>query len=401
MRKSIGSTFGEPTPGEVPVAGRETVLRIERLVAGGAGLARMPDGRVAFVPLAAPGDRVRARVVRERRREVHAEILEVVEPGPARRAAPCPYFGTCGGCDWMHLAEEAQREAKGAILREALRRLGGVSWEAPIEVVASPPFGYRSRARLAVRGGRVGFLEARSARVVDVEACAVLEPEGSRALGEVRRAAREGNAPGEVHVAVGEEGAACSPPIPGVPAGPVTWRLGGQEFRFDPDAFAQANRALAEDLRCEAVGEGRGDRALDLYCGAGFFSLALAPRFREVLGVDGDARAIGRARENARSLPGLRFVAAGAREWFARGEAPERADFVLLDPPRTGTEPEVLEGVARLRPARAVLVGCDPATFARDVGRLVRLGWRLERLRAFDLFPQTHHVEAVGRLVPA
>ncbi len=114
-----------------------------------------------------------------------------------------------------------------------------------------------------------------------------------------------------------------------------------------------------------------------------------------------DARAIQRARENARSLSGLRFVAAGAREWFERGQTPERADFVLLDPPRAGAEPGVLEGVARLRPARVVLVGCDPAAFARNVGRLVRLGCRLERLRAFDLAPQTHHVEAVGRLVPA
>src|SRR5262245_13099779 len=301
----------------------------------------------------------------------------------------------------MHLAEEAQREAKGAILREALRRLGGVSWEAPIEVVASPPFGYRSRARLTVRGGRVGFLGARSARLVDVEACAVLEPEGSRALGEMRRAARGGKLPAEIHLAVGEEGAACSPAIPGIAAGPVTWRLGGQEFRFDPDAFAQANRALAEVLRREAVGDARGDRAVDLYCGAGFFALALAPRFREVLGVDGDARAIERARENARSLPGLRFVAAEARGWLARGEAPDHADFVLLDPPRAGAAPGVLEGVARMRPAGISLVGCDPATFSRDVGMLVRRGWRLERLAAFDLFPQTHHVEAVGRLVPA
>ncbi|MGH7149782.1 MAG: class I SAM-dependent RNA methyltransferase, partial [Planctomycetota bacterium] len=281
------------------------------------------------------------------------------------------------------------------------RRLGGIAWGAPIEVVLSPPFGYRSRARLAVRGGRVGFLGAKSARVVDVETCAVLEPEGSRALGEIRRTARRGSVPSEVHLAVGEEGAACSPPVPGVCAGPVTWRLGGREFRFDPEAFAQANRALAEDLRREAVGGARGDRAVDLYCGAGFFALALAPTFREVLGVDGDARAIERARENARSLPGLRFVAAGAREWFARGEAPERADFVLLDPPRAGAAPGVLEGVARMAPARIALVGCDPATFSRDAGRLVRLGWRLERLRAFDLFPQTHHVEAVGRFLPA
>ena len=207
------------------VPGQELELRIDSLSSEGDGIARS-DGRVVFVPLAAPGDRLRARVRRVEPRWARAELLEVLAAGPERREPPCPYFARCGGCAWLHLSEKAQAQARIDRVREALRRIGGLPDPPPVEYLASPlALGYRARARFASDGENVGLRRRGARDVVDIERCAVLTPEAQRSLEALRRRQPP---PGEYEVRG---------------FGPVA-EVAGHGYRVGPGSFFQANAAL-------------------------------------------------------------------------------------------------------------------------------------------------------------
>jgi 23S rRNA (uracil1939-C5)-methyltransferase len=352
--------------------GSEIELRIGSLAAGGDGVGRL-DGMVVFTPRAAPGDRLRVRLREVRRRFARAEIVEILEPGPGRRPSPCPLFGACGGCDWLHLDEAAQRAARAEILRDALVRIGGLAPLPRVEELPSPKgLGYRARARVAFAGGRVGFRARHSRDVVDVERCAVLDPPTQEALTRLRAAPPAGA--GEVELR--GFGARVS--------------VRDRVLEVGAGAFFQANRALWEtwrDLVLDACGHGR--LAVELYAGAGFFTAGLDRRFERVIAVERGPAARD-ARRNARA----EVVEAAAEDWAPRELAALAPDLVLLDPPRAGCHISVSEAIAAARPPRVVYLSCDPATLARDLRRL-RGGYRVARVVAIDALPQTHHVEAL------
>jgi 23S rRNA (uracil1939-C5)-methyltransferase len=358
-----------------PVAGSEVELSIDALAAGGDGVGRVA-GLVVFTPRTAPGDRVRVRLREVRRRFARAEVVEILAPGPARRPAPCPWFGACGGCDWLHLDEAAQREARAAILRDALLRIGGFGSLPAVEHLPSPAsLGYRARARVAYARGRVGFRARHSHDVVDVARCAVLDPPTQEALARLRAAPPAGA--GEVEIRGFQS--------------PV--RVGERDLAVGPGAFFQANRALWEpwrDLVLEACGRGR--LAVELYAGVGFFTSGLDRRFERVVAVERGPAARD-ARRNARA----EIVEAAAEDWAPRELEALAPDLVLLDPPRTGCHSSVSGAIAAAKPPRVVYVSCDPATLARDL-RPLRGGHRIARLVAIDALPQTHHVEALCAL---
>jgi len=253
-----------------PAPGDELELAIERLAAGGDGVGRC-GGLAVFVARAAPGDRLRVRVTESHPRFARAEIAAVLEPGPARREPPCPYYGRCGGCSWLHLEESAQREARAAIAREALERIARRSDLPPIEIVASPrALGYRARARVAHGGGRLGFRARGSREIVDVERCAVLDPATQAALARLRAAPPPGEGECEIRGVGGEV------------------ELGGRRLALPPGGFFQANAALWErwvELVLELCGEG--ERAVELYCGIGFYTAGLARRYAKVVALEG------------------------------------------------------------------------------------------------------------------
>ncbi len=408
-----------------PREGPELELEIERLAAGGDGVARAPDGRVVFVPFTAPGDRLRARVVEERRRFLRARAVELLAPGPGRSDPLCAVFGSCGGCDWQHLDYAAQLEAKRGLLRDAFERIAHLRVPERLEITASPsPYGYRTRARVLVRGGRVGFRRRRSHALCATTRCPVLVPELDEALASLavdsdsaRTEATPGGEPawkgatratgpgaareGDWEIAVGSDGHAIASPLP--PASPppaVELRVGDASLRVSAGGFAQANALLRQPLAdavCEAAGHG--ERLLELHAGAGFFTLGLARRFERTVAVESSPQAAADLEFNlARAgLSHVRVLPLTAREALARDDLRDPVpDVVVLDPPRTGLEPEGAEALARLGARRIVYVSCDPATLARDVGVCADRGYGLAALRGFDLFPQTAHVEAVA-----
>jgi 23S rRNA (uracil1939-C5)-methyltransferase len=393
-------------------AGAVLDVRVERMLPGGVGLAH-GEGLTILVSLAAPGDLARVRVESVRGRTAFATVAEVLEPSPARVEPPCPYFGRCGGCDFQQLGYEAQLAAKAEIIRDCLRRMARVEPPGEITVEPSPEiWRYRSRARWQhdARRRLLGYYERGTHRVCDVADCPVAAPPVNERLLRLRGLMKEGRLPhaSEFEAVAGDEGVALDPAVEAGDDGEQVRRIGGETYRFDAGCFFQINHALleplvAEGLRGAAPGDGAADggTALDLYSGVGLFTLPLARRFARVVAVEGNAAAARYACRNLAdaSLTNARVETSPVGEWLAhRAEELDRADFILLDPPRAGAEPEAVRGIIRLRPRHVSYVSCDPATLARDLRALLDAGYRLDSLRAFDMFPQTHHVETVAHL---
>jgi 23S rRNA (uracil1939-C5)-methyltransferase len=409
------------------VGSDDVTIEIESLAPGGdavgrqrdaAGAAGPDEGRVTFVPLAAPGERVRVRIERAQGRVAWGELTAIERPSAARVPPPCPLFGSCGGCQWQQVTIEAQQEAKRAIVNRALKR------EVPPVVAAGPPFGYRDRAKLAVGpGGTLGFRARRSHDLVDVPACPLFGPELARALPLLRAAAR-GFAPGvELEVQAGADGvhvnvlraddasAAHARRALGATAGTIDHlgdagivgvSLAGKPLHGRPEVdvaepgsaplavpaggFAQvgraANAALVSALLA-AVGDAPGT-VVELYAGSGNFTRHLCARADVVHASDGDPAAVARGRRNA-----------PAARWDARPPAGVTPDTVVLDPPREGADRAHLTAAQRAR-RRIVYVSCDPQTLGRDARALEAAGFRLTGAVALDLMPQTFHVEVVA-----
>jgi 23S rRNA (uracil1939-C5)-methyltransferase len=379
---------------------------IERILPGGLGLAHA-DGRTLLVALAAPGDRVRALIERVHGRVAFASIEEIISPSPVRIEPPCPYFGRCGGCDFQHLNYEAQLSAKVEMIRDCLRRIAQVDFTGEIPIKGSPnAWRYRSRAQWQhdSQQMRLGYFERGSHRVCDVAACPVLVPELQATLESLRERMKKGSLPegvSEFEAVAGDNGSSLAPPVAEHPTREVSRRIGEHRYRFSAKGFFQINHELLEPLVAAATVDAQGDAAVDLYCGAGLFTLPLAQNFARVYGVEAHATAINFARLNLEDagLDNATFEAARVGDWLAaNSERLAPVDFVLLDPPRAGAEDETISGILALHPQRIAYVSCDPATLARDLKRLIAGGYKLDSFAAFDMFAQTHHVETVVHL---
>ncbi len=401
-------------------------MEIERLLPGGVGLAHA-EGQTLFVNLAAPGDHLRVKVDRVAGKVGFASIEEVITPSPVRTEPPCPYFGLCGGCDFQQLTYEAQLEAKVAIIRDCLHRIAKIETPVEIQIHPSPkPWQYRARAtwQFDRSTSRLGYFVRGSNNVCDVEYCAVLAPELQQTLEQLRAEVSLGNLPKHIDAVVGDESvsvAVRNDNVDGANAPVVSRRIGKETYYFSAEGFFQINQDLLEPLIAAAIGETAGETAIDLYCGVGLFTLPLARSFQRVIGVEANPRATEFARRNLQSRgPTARkgsggegekqkaegrnheIVTARVGDWLAQhatGLGP--VDFLLLDPPRTGAENKDIAGILALRPARIAYVSCDPATLARDLKKLIGdgdRGYSLDSVTAFDMFPQTHHVETVARL---
>ncbi len=427
-------------------------VRIEKIVAGGDGLARH-EGRVVFVPGTAPGDRLRVRNVREKTDYVRAVATEILESGPGRRTPPCPYYESCGGCRLMHLRLEAQLQAKEGILREGLARAAGAAYEAPIAVHAAAELHYRNRLRFHVAfvGGRpiAGFRRRESREIVDIDRC-LLGTETLNAvwqrlrevLPEDRRLARSllaveleesTHEPGriaarflvsstdglrafeegrreEIARELGLEGLVAAVDEtrgggPGVRAGrpSVEHRVSDFTLRQSVGSFFQSNRFLLQDLVSRVTGGAPSARGIDLFCGVGLFALPLSRRCGSVVGVESHGLALKDARENAERAAAeeserggkIRFVRADATAYALRAKL-SPTDVVILDPPRGGLAPALIDALGK-SPLRSLrYVSCDPPALFRDALRLSAHGLRVESLALFDLFPNTQHFETLA-----
>jgi len=382
----------------------------ERMAYGGEAIARY-QGLVVFIPFAAPQEVLRVRITELKKNYARAIVEEIVSPSPVRRSAPCPHFGTCGGCQLQHLSYPAQLEVKAGFISDSLARVGGIDWPREIAVRSAAEFGYRARAQIKVQSSapghrpayrRIGFNNAGSRSVCDVEQCPILVPELNAALISLRSAVLSSNGDlREVEMAAGDSGVSFEPALANLPSAPVERVINGARYRFSPSTFFQANPLLLEGLVAEAV-EGRAGRtAVDLYAGAGLFALQLAKRFNRVVGVESDRRASEFALRNAdqNGVRNLEFVTATAESWlgpYLKSKA-NAIDLVLLDPPRGGAS-QVVAALVEAPPPKLVYVSCDPVTLARDLKKLLGGGYQIEDIIAFDLFPQTYHIETVVKL---
>ncbi|MCM3906247.1 MAG: class I SAM-dependent RNA methyltransferase [Pyrinomonadaceae bacterium] len=381
-------------------------VEIERLLPGGVGLAHA-EGLTLFVSLAAPGDIVRVQFDRLRGKVAFASILEVIKPSPVRVEPPCPYFGRCGGCDFQQLNYETQLQAKVDIIRDCLHRIANIADLPEIAIHPSPnQWQYRARAnwQFDPLTRHLGYFEAGSHRVCDVEECAVLVPELQNTLEGLRTHIRNGSFPGavkNVEAVVGDEGVSLAPPLAGFETKIVSRRIGDEIYHFSADAFFQVNHELLVPLVHEATRDSRGAVAMDLYCGVGLFTVPIARCFEHVVGVESNPTGARIAQLNLKhaQLENAKIVTARVGEWLdAQSLESEAVDFLLLDPPRAGAENSVIKGILARHPQQISYVSCDPATLARDLKKLLAAGYFLDSVAAFDIFAQTHHVETVARL---
>jgi 23S rRNA (uracil1939-C5)-methyltransferase len=382
-------------------------VEIERILPGGVGLAHA-QGFTLFVALAAPGDVARIQIDRTRGKLAFASIEEIIKPSPDRVEPPCPYFGRCGGCDFQQLDYQAQLKAKIEIIRDCLRRIAHVENLPEIPIIPSPKqWHYRARANWQFDPGskRLGYFEHGSHRVCDVVECAVLVPELQKGLNSIREHVQSDMFPQDaidIEAAVGDEGISARPALPSNQTCVLSREIAGETYYFSAEAFFQINHDLLEPLVADSLKDVHGDMAIDLYCGVGLFTVPLARRFARVTGVEAGTVASGFARRNLRAaeLSNAKIITARADSWLRmNAQSLDKVDFLLLDPPRSGAENGVVEGILALRPQRISYVSCDPATLARDLKRLLSGGYSLDSVAAFDIFPQTHHVETVVHLV--
>ena len=393
---------------------------------GGHCVARY-EGRVVFVRHALPGERVVVEVTEDRHRGYcRADAVEVLDASPDRVERPCPSSGPgrCGGCDWQHAAPEAQRRLKGDVVTEQFARLAGMDVSLDVEELPGGPLHWRSRARFAVdRSGRPGLRPHRSREVYVLDDCPITV---EAAAGAVLR--RRWDGAGAVDVAVDSVGGVTTTTLDrrghpqatrvvrpddagGAPHGSrAERRAWHRDWQVEGTGFWQVHPAAADALVGAVAGYAAvrpGERVLDLYAGAGLFGGSLAPGVGEagqVVCVEADAGACAAAADNLADLPQAEVWqgavdAEGLSELLAELDGPP--DVVVLDPPRAGAGREVSAVLAESGARALVYVACDPASLARDVAVLAESGWVLADLRAFDAFPNTHHVECVALLEPA
>ena len=381
-------------------------VQIERLLPGGVGLAHA-EGLTLFVSLAAPGDILRVQIDRVRGKVAFASALEVIKPSPVRVEPPCPYYGRCGGCDFQQLNYETQLQAKVEIIRDCFHRIANIAELPEIAIHPSPKqWQYRARAnwQFEPQTRHLGYFEAGSHRVCDVEVCAVLVPDLQNTLEDLRAQIRNDSFPGaakNVEVVAGDEEVSLAPRWAGFETKNVRRRIGDETYHFSADAFFQVNHELLVPLIHEATRNARGRAAMDLYCGVGLFIVPLARGFERVVGVESNPTAARFAQLNLRNaqLESTKIITARVGEWLnSQSAESEAVDFLLLDPPRAGAETSVIKGILARHPRQISYVSCDPATLARDLKKLLAAGYFLDSVAAFDMFPQTHHVETVVRL---
>jgi 23S rRNA (uracil1939-C5)-methyltransferase len=377
-------------------------LTIERVVAGGAGLARADDGRVVFVEGALPGETVVAGVVDVRRDFARAVALDVLSPSPNRVAPPCPHLAAgCGGCSWQHIAPAAQLALKVDIVRDALRRTARLPSADVRAAGAVPPWGYRSGLRLAVApGGRLGLRRSASHDVVVLDDCPVAHPSLSALIGEVR-ATGEGDVALRVSASTGAATALARGPgrlvVPdGVATGPdahLTEHVAGVDLRVSAPSFFQSGPQAAGLLVAEvraATADQHGPM-LDAYGGVGLFAATAASPDHDVVVVESSSAACADARIN---LAGRHATVVESTVEAWRPSQP--FDIAVADPARAGLGRAGVAAVTGAR--RIVLVSCDPVAGARDVRLLADHGYHLRRATVLDLFPHTAHVEVVSVL---
>jgi 23S rRNA (uracil1939-C5)-methyltransferase len=445
-------------------------VTIEKMIYGGDGLGRLGDappspgesgsrnaqagerGKAVFVPFVLADEVIDVEIVEQRPGFDRGRAVSLLSTSPQRAEPGCPYFGSCGGCQYQHANYAHQLAMKQHILRDALRRTAKVELAVELKVHASPPWNYRNRTRMKVTHQpefAIGYFEHGSHRLLSIEHCPISSPLINRALQALRQSSEFRSLAGDIaevqffanhddrailleiyaRKAAGAEALrpafqalqAVLPELQGMavfqfrgederggPIGPpggasqflgergLTYITSEGPFRVDAGAFFQTNRFLVDELLSIVLASHEGRQALDLYAGVGLFSVPLSRRFQRVTAVEIALLSVDALRANS---GGRVEVVAATTEQFLRGfHAPAGLDLVVVDPPRAGLGERTARALARLKTSELIYVSCDPATLSRDLRVLVESGFHIEEAHLVDLFPQTFHIETVFRL---
>ncbi|HEX8990673.1 MAG TPA: TRAM domain-containing protein [Anaerolineales bacterium] len=424
-----GFAYGGDALGRISRTGPHPPAGSERDVDSG------KSERVVFVPFGIPGERVRVRLVEERRGFARAELLEVLEPSPQRIAPRCRHFGVCGGCHYQHIPYELQLKAKTDILRDQFRRIGRIDDPPVHEAVPSPnPWNYRNQVQFHLTAeGRLGYVAASTSppsrssspdlSILPITECHLPEPAINRLWPELEfepgtdidRVTLRRGAGDELMVML--ESARPDLPALDVEAGisvvhtfddhlvvvagddHIMMQVLGRNFRVSAPSFFQVNTAMAEQMVRHILENLPARRSpvstvLDAYCGAGLFSAFLAPLCDRLIGIESSPAACDDFAFNLDEFDNVELYEDAAGNVLASLDV--QPDVILVDPPRLGLDPPALDGILRLQPRTVAYVSCDPSTLARDARRLIDGGYHLRSSIPFDLFPQTYHIESIS-----
>jgi 23S rRNA (uracil1939-C5)-methyltransferase len=372
---------------------------------GGYGVGTLPDGRIAFIPFTVEGDRVSAEVKDDKKDFVYADLSEVLTPSEFRGEIYCPHLGRCGGCLFGHIDYAHQLEIKKRIVAGALRKISCV---VPDAIISGEPLRYRNRVTFKVKDGQIGFYAFKSRDFIPVDDCPIVSGTLVKKC-EKFAAANKSEEIYELYAVENQHGEALANvkdlknflfvEFDGVVSGDSSI---GQEYMeintpaggvyISPESFMQSNRFLMGRLQ-ELAADGAGVNVLELYCGSGFFTVALADMFRSVTAVEVSKEAVRLGKQTG--LENVRWVAANAGHFLKTAKG--RFDQVFADPPRTGLDKNVVNYIKNTKPATVTYVSCNPTTLARDVKRLDEL-YAVESLTVLDMFPNTYHIEMVAKL---
>jgi len=401
----------------------EHIVSLTTLTYGGDAMGRLEDGRAVFVPFGLPGERVKVRLTEEKRNFARGEIVEILEASPRRVIPRCIHFGVCGGCHYQHVPYEEQLKAKTEILRDQLIRIGRIENPPVREIVPSPsPWNYRNHIQFHLtEEGKLGYVMAQTPRVFAISECHLpegsinamwpqleFEPEMNLARVSLRSGVEEelmlvleSESPEspELEIEAGISVAHLYEENTVVIAGNdhLIIRVLDRDFRVSAASFFQVNTAMAAKMVEHLLANLQippSTTLLDVYCGVGLFSAFLAAKCERVMGIESSPSACEDFAFNLDEFENVELYEGLAEDVIPHLEA--KPDFVLVDPPRAGLEKHVVDGIIKLNPKVIVYVSCDPATLARDAARLIHGGYILKQVTAFDLFPQTFHIESIS-----
>lgn len=379
------------------------VIKIDSVAFGGEGVGRV-DNFVAFVPFSAPGDELEIEITQVKKKFVRGKILKIIKPSQARVKPPCRYYEKCGGCCYQHLDYQHQLAIKKKQVEDAFRKIGKIANPPVPGIIASPyEYHYRGKAQFHAEaishGCKIGLLDVSGGRLINIEQCEIMEESINQKLSLLRESRRVQQ--NDNDLTIWSECLASD----AHDKGSVVRVVKGKNFLVPRDGFFQANLYLTDTLVdevCRLAASEKMNTLVDAYCGSGLFSVFLSPYAEKIIGIEINEKSVRYAQINAENagVKNAAFIHGDMEEILQQGLLPsgDRADLIVLDPPRTGCDKTVLKAIAALQPEKIIYISCNPATQARDVQYLSESGYDLKNLKPVDMFPQTEHIEVVGFL---
>jgi len=408
------------------------IVTFEKFVFGGDCLGRLPDGRAVFVPFALPGEVAEIEITESKERFARGRVVNLLKSSPDRLEAPCPYFSMCGGCHYQHIDYTQQLNLKRELVKDQLARIGKLSNVPDIQITASPlPFGYRNQVQFHPTNlnneeiiPSLGFKRANSDEVLPIKKCLLVPDEINQLLAQIELEpysdlsritmridsdgelmlifSGESDEPPDLSIELPVSSAYLSPDgqsysLSGNDA--LIYTVLGKEFLISPESFFQVNLPVAEAMLCHVLAlieKQHGMNILELYSGAGLFTRFLAPHAIQLTAIESSPSACFDFVSNLDEFDNISLYE-GAVEDILPGIVAEikPVDLVVLDPPRAGLNVKARQALIDLKPQEIIYISCDPSTLARDLKHLIEAGYELENIHAFDMFPQTAHVETM------